>query len=68
MNSLFAVLRELAGLFIDDGLLALQIVSVILLASIFSILLPGIPLATGGILIFGCLGALFVNVITIGSR
>jgi hypothetical protein len=64
MKSLWAVFQELAGLFVDDGLLALQIVSVILLAGIFSIMLPGRPLVTGGILIFGCLGMLFVNVVT----
>ena len=62
MNSLWAVLRELAGLFIDDGSLVLQIVVVILCAGIASILLPDIPLAAGAILISGCLGALFVNV------
>jgi hypothetical protein len=66
MNSLIAVLRELAGLFVDDGSLALQILGVIVLASASSILLPDIPLTAGIILLFGCLGALFVNVTKIG--
>jgi hypothetical protein len=68
MKSLWVVFRELTGLFVDDGLLALQIVSVILLAGISSIMLPGLPLVTGGILIFGCLGMLLANVVTRGSR
>ena len=68
MNSLWAVLRELAGLFVDDGSLVLQIVVVILCAGISSILLPDIPLAAGAILIFGCLGALFVSVRTTARR
>jgi hypothetical protein len=63
MKSLWAAFQELAGLFVDDGLLALQIVSVVLLAGISSIVLPGLPLLTGGILIFGCLGMLFANVV-----
>ena len=63
MKSLRVVFRELAGLFVDDGLLALQIVLVVLSAGIFSIILPGLPLVTGGVLIFGCLGTLFANVV-----
>ncbi len=66
MSFLFAVLRELAGLFVDDGSLALQILGVIVLACASSILLPGVPLTAGGILLFGCLGALFANVTTTG--
>ena len=62
MKAVVSVLRELAGLFVDDGSLALAILSVIALAGIFSTLLPGIPLAAGAILLFGCLGALLVNV------
>ena len=66
MTALTNVLRELAGLFVDDGALALQILGVVILAGASSILLPDIPLAAGGILLFGCLGALFVNVTTTG--
>jgi hypothetical protein len=68
MNSLWALLRELAGLFVDDGSLALQIVTIVLLAAISSTFIPTFPLATGGILLFGCLGALLVNAIKVGRR
>jgi len=65
MYALIAVLRELAGLFVDDGSLALQILGVIVLAGAASLLLPDFPLTAAGILLFGCLGALFVNVTTL---
>ena len=66
MNSLFVVLRELAGLFIDDGSLALEILGIVVLAGVSSFLLPDMPLAAGSILLFGCVGTLFVNVTTMG--
>ena len=62
MNAVVSILRELAGLFVDDGSLALAILTVVAVAGIVSTLLPGIPLAAGAILLFGCLGALIVNV------
>jgi hypothetical protein len=62
MRPLWTVFLELADLFVDDGSLALQIVTVIVMASISSFLFSAMPFATGGILLFGCLGALFVNV------
>ena len=62
MKAVVSVLRELAGLFVDDGSLALAILAVVAVAGIFSTLLPSIPLAAGAILLFGCLGALLVNV------
>ena len=54
--------RMLLGLFVDDGALALAIMIVVLLAWTFSILLPNRPLVTGAVLLIGCLGALFANV------
>jgi hypothetical protein len=62
MNAVVSVLRELAGLFVDDGSLALAILVVVAVAGSFSTLLPGIPLAAGAILLFGCLGVLLANV------
>jgi len=56
------LLRELAGLFVDDGWLAVAILAVVALAGIVS-LVPGASLAAGGVLLFGCLGALGANVI-----
>jgi hypothetical protein len=68
MNMLGAIARELTGLFVEDGTLALQIVAVVILAGISASLMPDIPLVTGGILLLGCLGALFANVVRAGRR
>jgi hypothetical protein len=62
MNMVGAVLRELTGLFVDDGLLALEIVAVVLLSAASATLIPGVPLAAGAILLFGCLAVLLANV------
>jgi hypothetical protein len=63
MNALVAVFRELAGLFIDDGALALAIVAVVVLAGVSAALLPHIPMAGGAVLVFGCLGVLLESVL-----
>jgi hypothetical protein len=63
MNILAAVFRELIGLFIDDGSLALAILGVVLIAGLFVFLMPGVQIAGGGILLFGCLGVLLANVL-----
>ena len=68
MSMLAAVLRELLGLFVDDGSLALEIVAVVVLAAISAALMPNVPLATGAILLFGCLGVLLVNVARAARR
>jgi hypothetical protein len=62
MNALKLVFRELTGLFVDDGARALEIVAVVILATISHTAIPNKPLAAGGILLFGCLGALLFNV------
>jgi len=63
MIMLANVFRELAGLFVDDGALALAIVAIVAIAGITAALMPDVPLATGAILLFGCLGALFSSAI-----
>ena len=68
MNVVVSVFRELARLFVDDGSLALAILAVIVLAGIFSILVPNSPLAAGAILLFGCLGVLLANVASAAQR
>jgi uncharacterized membrane protein YdjX (TVP38/TMEM64 family) len=68
MTILAGALRELIGLFVDDGALALAIVAIVALAAVAATLMPGAPLAAGGILLFGCLGALLLNVIRAGRR
>ena len=68
MNALGAVFRELAGLFVDDGSLALEIVTVVVLAALSAKLIPEVPLVAGGILLLGCVGVLFANVATAARR
>ncbi len=68
MRMLVAVLRELIGLFIDDGSLALAILAVVLVAAMATVLVPNLPLAAGAILLFGCLGALIENVLRVRRR
>lgn len=52
------LLRELAGLFVDDGALAFAILAVVSLAGTLAVLMPDTPLAAGAVLLFGCLAAL----------
>ena len=63
MNPLINLFRELSGLFVDDGALALAILIVVALAALMILLMPSQSLAAGAILLFGCLGVLFVNVV-----
>jgi hypothetical protein len=62
MNALIAFGRELAGLFVDDGSLALAILGIIAVAALVATLLPDQPLVAGAVLLFGCLAALIANV------
>jgi hypothetical protein len=68
MNVLGAALREVLGLFVDDGALAAEIVAVVLLAAASAALMPDVPLAAGAILLFGCLGVLTTNVARAARR
>ena len=68
MNMLIAVLRELIGLFVDDGSLALMILVVVMLAGILATLMPDFQLAAGALLLFGCLGVLLANVARAARR
>ena len=68
MNMLVLILRELAGLFVDDGSLALAILAVVVLAGVLATLMPGFPLAAGAVLLFGCLGVLLANVTRAAQR
>ena len=62
MTRLAAALRALLGLFVDDGGLAFAILVVVAVAGLIAVLLPWMPLVTGTLLLLGCLGALFANV------
>jgi hypothetical protein len=68
MNVLAAGLRELVGLFVDDGSLALTILAVVMLAGILATLMPDLHQAAGALLLFGCLGVLVANVATAARR
>lgn len=60
MKLLAAVARELIGLFVEDGMLALSILEVLVIAVIVAVVTPGIT--AGVVLIAGSLFALFGNV------
>ena len=60
--------RELVGLFVDDGALALAIIAIVALAGIMAVLMPGVPLAAGAFLLFGCLAVLLANAVRAGRR
>ncbi len=61
MSTLYLIVRELIGLFIDDGSLAVAIIVVVILDAMFA----GVDapvLVTGGVLFFGCLIAVLENI------
>ena len=62
MSTVTALLRDVAGLFVDDGSLALAILGVVVTAAIVAALVPTVPLVTGATLLLGCVGVLLVNV------
>ena len=63
MNTIIGLIRELFGLFVDDGSLALAILAVVAVAAVLSggIHLP--PLVIGAVLIIGCILVLLENVL-----
>lgn len=68
MSALGAALREIVGLFVDDGVLALAIIAVVVLAGLVALFAPNAAWASGAILLLGCLGVLVVNVMTVKRR
>ena len=68
MSALAAALRELAGLFVDDGALALSILAVVALAGVCAASAPSAPLLAGGVLAFGCLGVFLANTLAATRR
>ena len=63
MSALMSLIRQLAGLFVDDGWLAFAILCIVAFAAVLALLTPRLSLAAGAVLVFGCLGVLLVNVI-----
>jgi hypothetical protein len=68
MRMFIGVLRELAGLFVDDGALALAVCAVVAVAAAVSILVPEVPIAGGVMLLVGCLCALVGNAMRAGGH
>jgi hypothetical protein len=68
VKTLGSVFRELAGLFVDDGALAIAIVAIVAVAGALAILMPDVPLAAGAVLLFGCLGVLFSSAVSASRR
>jgi hypothetical protein len=68
MITLANMVRELAGLFVDDGALALTIVAVVVLAGGVATLMPEVPLAAGAVLLLGCLAGLLSSAVKTGRR
>ena len=68
MKTMGSVFRELAGLFVDDGALAIAIVTIVAVAGVLAILMPDVPLAAGAVLLFGCLGVLFSSAVSASRR
>ena len=68
MSGLMSVLRQFGGLFVEDGSLALAILSVVALAGMVAVLMPRLSLGAGAILLFGCLGVLMANVMRAAQR
>ena len=54
--------RELVGLFVEDGALALAIIAIVALAGIVAALAPSAWWLSGAILLLGSLGVLVLNV------
>jgi len=66
MITLANMLRELAGLFVDDGALALAIIVVVAFAGMVVTSMPQASLAAGAVLLLGCLGVLFSSAVVAG--
>ena len=62
MRTLIAILREVAGLFVDDGSLALAILAVVGIAAFLAIILKASALAVGLVLLGGCVAVLVENI------
>ncbi len=62
MKLLAGIARELLGLFVDDGMLAVGILAIVAVAAIVASLAPGI--AAGIVLLAGLLFLLLANVMT----
>jgi hypothetical protein len=65
VNVLIGILRELAGLFVDDGWLAVAILAVVALAAVVAALTPA---GAGAVLLIGLVAVLLVNTLAAATR
>lgn len=68
MRTLTAILREVAGLFVDDGSLALAILAIVAVAAFLAIVLKASAFVVGLVLLGGCVAVLIENVIRTAQR
>ena len=68
MKTLKDIVASLAGLFVEDGALALAILGVVAAAGICAAWIPAAGPASGAILLFGCLAVLLLNVMRADRR
>ena len=68
MNTLIGVLKELGGLFVEDGAFALAIAAVVATAALCAFVIPRAAPASGAVLLLGCLGVLVMNVMRAPHR
>jgi hypothetical protein len=61
--TLRALLRELLGMFVDDGSLALVLLAVVALAAWVSLGLEDASATSAAVLVIGCVGALAENIV-----
>ena len=59
-------MKVLFELFVEDGMLALSIIGVVLLAIVVASLVPG--MTAGAVLLFGSLFAVFGNVMSVQKK
>jgi hypothetical protein len=64
MRAIFAALRKIAGLFVDDGWLAIETLGVVGLVGVIRASLKTEPMLAGAALVLGCFGAFTVSVLS----
>jgi hypothetical protein len=64
MSALRAALRKIAGLFVDDGWLAIETLGVVAVAGVIRFSFESEPMLAGAALVLGCFGAFTGSVLS----
>lgn len=64
MNAIRAALRKIAGLFVDDGWLAIETLGVVAVAGVIRFSFESEPMLAGAALVLGCFGAFTGSVLS----